>query len=119
MNKPGAWREKLLVAVVAVLTAGLLAGCLNVNADVGPLVGNHSRSGNAKRIDKSEAVRVARRVVRNSGCNPDDYKVRDKKADNGYWVLFDHKKHGNRTGYPYHMAVRVPETGGATLFRTK
>jgi hypothetical protein len=62
-----------------------------------------------KKLSKKEAYEIAKGLVESRGMEPDRFKIKDRKINNVYWVLFErkHKKsrgHGRRRN---HFAVRV------------
>jgi hypothetical protein len=117
MNAVATWREKLCVVLAGVALAAFAGGCVDIK--VGPDNGRDDDYHEARKIDKDEAVRIARGMVRDAGWKDSDYEVCDKKTDDAYWVLFDHKRQGERTGDPYHLAVRVQMYGDCTLYRAR
>jgi len=64
-----------------------------------------------RKLGKSEAYNIAKELVESRGMEADHFKIKDKKIDGVYWILFErerkkyrHREQGRRQK---HLAVRV------------
>lgn len=111
---------RMMGQMTTVVLAGMLflTGCMSINAPKTVTFGGKGK-GEDKKIRKSDAVDIARRLVRDEGKNAENFDIADQKTDNGWWICFDHKTSGYKLGWPYHFAVRVTLDGKATLYKSR
>lgn len=104
---------------MTLLLAGLMllpgVGCEKVDWGLG----GKDDSPKPGRMNKSRAVDIAERVARNEKLNPENYEVNTREVDEAWWVLFDHKLHGYKLGFPYHFAIHVTPDGKSVLFKDR
>ncbi len=111
-------RPWALMLLLAGAMAFASAGCFSLK--IGDEPGDDDKKEKKEsKVDKDDAVKIARRLARDEKINPRDYKVRDEKAEKGWWILFDHKSYGERVGFPYHFAVNVMFDGRAVLLKSR
>ncbi len=69
----------------------------------------HQKKPNRRKLKKSEAYDIAKELVESEDMEADHFKIKDKKIDGVYWILFEHKrdKHKHRRRRRDHFAVRV------------
>lgn len=114
------------VAAAVLMGATLLAGCFQANINVPDYSGaiEGRRGSEPKRApsaddERKRAINRAEDVAEDQNLDPDDYYVTAAKGDKSYWVNFDHRKAGDRPGWPYHFLVRVWSDGRAELFKDR
>jgi len=112
-------QPRQIIGRIGIVLAGMLflGGCLSINAPKKVTVDVNGKS-KTKKVDKRTAYDRAERVAHEHGQNADQFNRHDQKADDGWWILFDHKINGYKLGWPYHFAVRVTFDGKATLYKS-
>lgn len=104
---------------MTVLLAGLMLltgiGCEKIDWGFG----EKDEAPKTARTTRSRAVEIGKRLAENEKLNPENYDIATREADEAWWVLFDHKMHGYKLGYPYHFAVHVTPDGKSTLMRDR
>lgn len=69
------------------------------------------------KVEKDEAYKYAKAMARNYGARPRHYEIHDKKINNNYWVLFEHKNPKRGRDWKNHFAVRVSKYGVGTFYK--
>ncbi len=114
----GNFRWRILPAILSLSAFFMLAGCAKIDVRLGDEGKKGDREQSRKKVDKGEAISIARNLARSEGMDLGGYKVNDKKVDDGArWVLFDRK--GMRPGYPRHFAVYVGRYGEARVYKDR
>ena len=96
--------------LVVLVSVGLLSGCINVKVDAD----GWAQKGLSK-LEKKQAVSIAKSKARDEGYNVDQYVVTANEAkgqSGGWWVLFDKPRPQGD-----HFSVFVDAEGKATLRR--
>ena len=135
MMKSKNYGNRTCVVLVAGALVFVLAGCINVKAPESVKIdgksyygekdkkehkdgGKHERKREPreKKMDGDEAKRIARGLAKDTGIKVRDYKIKDKKIDGNYWVLFEHKRPSRRRRWKNYFPVRVSRTGRGLLY---
>ena len=115
----------------------ILLGCVNVNVprktrfDFGggsyssDTTGGDSRSKkvdeykpeDGKEISKKQAYSLAKAVAQEHGVFVGDYKIKDKKVEDNYWILFENKYPNSKNTWQNYFAIRVSKFGDVKFFK--
>ncbi|MCK5113673.1 MAG: hypothetical protein KAR11_02790 [Phycisphaerae bacterium] len=68
------------------------------------------------KVKKKEAYRFAEKLARRHGAKLGEYKIKDKKIDGNYWILFE-RENPRRRSWKNHFAVYVSKRGVVTFYK--
>ena len=118
MKKTKCCGNRMRIILTAGAVALLVAGCVDIRSPKTVKFGPGSRDS-AGKVNKYQAYKIAERLAREEELNPENYEIQDKKTEDSYWILFDHKRDNYKLGFPHHFAVHVSPDGKAVLFKDK
>jgi hypothetical protein len=109
-----------LVLAPAVLAAGLLGGCVNVDSRGWQDVARGYKETYAPSSpEKDRAIQAAREAAIENGLTArelDDYEIDANRKGETWWVDFHHEKRKGKA-WPDRFVVRVAEKGRTEVFR--